>query len=224
MKITSKILSIPPYLSTTWKNISSLHVRESENQFTLVVLLQNRTQIEVPNLDKAAIDEIFDAHARAADEEGLPAFPLDSPFSFSLPIGSDGLFDSRGAGPSFEHKPEQTNLPPLQPELLKKIAIIARSFGLEEFLTKPEAGCNCMYCQLCRASSNENKEDGEKLEEITQEDLRFRDWIIEQKGDQLYLVTNPLDENEHYNVFLGTPIGCTCGSKNCEHIQAVLKS
>ncbi|MBX7067370.1 MAG: hypothetical protein K1X28_09075 [Parachlamydiales bacterium] len=223
MKITSKILSIPPYLSTTWKNISSLHVRPDGTLFTLVVLLQNRAQIEVPNLDKTTIDEIFEAHARSADEEGFPLFPLDSPFSFSLPLGSDGLLDSSG-GPSFQHNPDQASLPPLQPELLKKIAIVTRSFGLEEFLTKAEEGCNCMYCQLCRTVESEKQDGEEKLEEVTQEDLRFRDWEIEQKADQLYRVTNPLDENEHYDVFLGTPIGCTCGSKNCEHIQAVLKS
>jgi hypothetical protein len=35
---------------------------------------------------------------------------------------------------------------------------------------------------------------------------------------------NPLDHKEHYNVFLGDPIGCSCGNNNCEHIQAVLKS
>ncbi|NGX33463.1 MAG: hypothetical protein K1060chlam4_01531, partial [Candidatus Anoxychlamydiales bacterium] len=40
----------------------------------------------------------------------------------------------------------------------------------------------------------------------------------------LYRVTNPLDENEHYSVFLKDPIGCTCGKKNCEHVKAVLNS
>lgn len=223
MKITSKILSIPPYLSTTWKNISSLHVRPDGNLFTLVVLLQNRAQIEVPNLDKSTIDEIFEAHSRAADEEALPLFPLDSPFSFSLPIGSDGLLDSTGA-PTFQHNPEQSSLPPLQPELLKKIAMVTRAFGLEEFITKAEEGCNCMYCQLCRTFQNEGKENEENMEEVSVEDLRFRDWEIEEAGEKLYQVTNPLDENERYKVFLGEPIGCTCGSKNCEHIQAVLKS
>ena len=35
---------------------------------------------------------------------------------------------------------------------------------------------------------------------------------------------DPLDPNEHYNVFLGTPLGCTCGEKDCEHIRAVLST
>ncbi len=218
MKITSQILSIPPYLSTTWKNIASLHVRAGGNLFTLVVLLQNRVQVEVPGLNKETIDEIFEAHARSAEGDTGIKHPLESPFSFSLPIGSEGGLESI---PQFQHHPEQANLPTLPPEILKKIATVVKAFGLEEFssLSKSEEGCNCMYCQLSRATSQE-----EPVEEVTQEDLRFRDWEIQQTGDQLYSVTNPLDQNEHYNVYLGSPLGCTCGNKNCEHIRAVLSS
>jgi hypothetical protein len=62
------------------------------------------------------------------------------------------------------------------------------------------------------------------MEEISDDDLKFRDWEIAQTEANLYSVTNPLDPSEHYSVFLGEPLGCTCGSKNCEHIKAVLKS
>ena len=61
-------------------------------------------------------------------------------------------------------------------------------------------------------------------EEISEEDLRFREWDIEQKGENLYLVRNPLNQKEEYNVFLGNPVGCTCGKDNCEHIRTVLNS
>lgn len=221
MKITSKILSIPPYLSTTWKNISSLHVRPEGDLFTLVVLLQNRSQIEVPNLDKSAVDEIFDAHLRATNEETLPQFPTESPFSFSLPLNASGLLDA--GEPSFQHNPEQANLPVLQPEILKKILSIAKAFGSLDFAitSKAEIGCNCMHCQLVRVLQADKTAE---LEEVTQEDLHFRDWEIEQSGENLYSVTHPLDANEKYSVFLGSPVGCTCGSKNCEHIRAVLNS
>lgn len=222
MKITSRILSIPPYLSTTWKNISSLHVRAEGNLFTLVVLLQNRVQVEVPGLNKETIDEIFEAHARSAEEEVALKNPFEGgPFSFSLPVKSDGSFDPLGS--TLQHNPEQSDFPPMQPEILKKIAMIARAFGLnnESYLAKAEPHCNCTYCQLARALHGE---EPAKIEEVSQEDLKFRDWEIEQMGDQLYKVTNPLDLNEHYNVFLGDPLGCTCGSKNCEHIRAVLNS
>ena len=56
------------------------------------------------------------------------------------------------------------------------------------------------------------------IKEVTQNVARFSPNSI------LIVVTNPLDANEHYNVFLGDPIGCTCGQKNCEHIRAVLNS
>lgn len=210
MQITSKILSIPPYLSTTWKNIASLHSKAEGQLFTLTVVLKNQTQIEVPALRRETIDEILSAHSRFTHETALP-FPMDSPFSFSLPIG---LAEPLG----FQHNPAQANLPPLQPEILKKIVALIQGLSEEAFPAEPQENCQCMYCQLSRAHL------GEKELEISEEDLRFRDWEIKQIGDQLYSVTNPLDANEHYNVFLGTPIGCTCGSKDCEHIQAVLKS
>lgn len=223
MKITASILSIPPYLSTTWKNISSLHVRENFGSFTLIVILQNRIQVEVPGLTKKEIDAIFEAHVRAADEEApLKKNPIEGPFSFSLPLRSEGLIDSLG---SMQHNPEQGGLPSLPPEALKKITMIARAFGLEDTSTLPKAEphCNCIYCQVVRALQGV-AEEKEEMEEVTAEDLSFRNWDIKQEADQLYTVTNPLDANEHYSIFLGTPIGCTCGTKNCEHIRAVLKS
>lgn len=226
MKITATILSIPPYLSTTWKNISSLHVREEHSAYTLIVLLQNRVQVEVPGLDKGTIDEIFEAHARSAEEEhSVPKLsnPLDGPFSFSLPFRGDGAIDT--LGPSMQHNPEQAELPPMPPEVLKKITVIARAFGLDDLsaLPKAEPHCNCVYCQVARSLQGEEA-PLEQIEEVSEEDLKFRNWEIKQTGDQLYAVVNPLDPNEHYNVFLGAPLGCTCGSKHCEHIRAVLNS
>lgn len=223
MKITASILSIPPYLSTTWKNISSLHVREENGAFTLIVLLQNRVQVEVPGLDKQTIDAIFDAHARSAEEHALAKNPLEGPFSFSLPLRADGPIDTLGS--SMQHNQDQANLPPLPPEVLKKITMIARAFGLEDTssLPKAEPGCNCVYCQVTRSMQGEEA-PLEQIEEVSDEDLKFRNWEIKQNADKLYTVTNPLDPNEHYSVFLGTPLGCTCGSKNCEHIRAVLNS
>lgn len=220
MKITSTILSIPPYLSTTWKNISSLHVREERGAYVLVVLLHNRVSVEVPGLDKTAIDEIFEAHARSSEEPKM-AHPLESPFTFSLPFGSDSSVDTLSA--ARQHNPDQADLPALPPEVLKKIVLIVQALGLEDTASFPKAEphCNCMYCQMARCIHGEEKES---VEEVTAEDLSFRNWEIKQTGDQLYTVTNPLDENEHYSVFLGTPLGCTCGAKNCEHIRAVLNS
>jgi hypothetical protein len=223
MKITTTILSIPPYISTTWKNISSLHIREEKGAFTLVVILQNRVQVEVPGLDKGTIDSVFEAHAHYA-EESTPKIPtpLDGPFSFSLPMKADGPIETLGYG--MQHNQEQANLPPIPPEVLKKITMIARAFGLDDAsaLPKAEPHCNCVYCQVARSLQGDAQE--EPVEEVTAEDLSFRNWDIKQSGDNLYTVTNPLDPNEHYSVFLGTPLGCTCGLKNCEHIRAVLNT
>jgi hypothetical protein len=207
MKITTTILSIPPYLSTTWKNISSLHVKQIGTSNTLIVILQNRVQVEVPHLDAAAIDEIFEAHARAS-EESSPKNPL----SPNLPIRPEE---------TMQHNPEQANMPPLPPEILNKLGAVARALGFEDtsILPQAEPHCNCVYCQVVRSLHPEAP-----VEDVLNEELTFRDWEIKQSGEKLYEVTNPLDQNEKYNVFLGTPIGCTCGEKNCEHIRSVLNS
>ena len=96
-----------------------------------------------------------------------------------------------------------------------------------------EPHCNCMYCQIARAfSDKESLVDQDTVnpeieEAVSDVELTFReDWIInpESSNKNLYLVINPSDEAEKYTVFLGKPIGCTCGEKNCEHIRAVLNS
>ncbi|MES2273538.1 MAG: hypothetical protein V4487_05065 [Chlamydiota bacterium] len=225
MKITPVLLSIPPYLSTTWENISSLRVRVENEKSTLIALLQNKIEVEVPDLDSATIEQIFEAHAKYAEEETstkTPLSPLDGPFSFSLPLKGGGLIDT--LGPNMQHNPAQADLPPLPPDVLQKITTIARAFGLDDSsaLPKGELNCNCIYCQVARALHGE--EPLQELEVVTDEDIKFRNWEVKQTDDQLYTVTNPLDLNETYNVFLGEPLGCTCGEKNCEHIRAVLKS
>jgi hypothetical protein len=151
MKITPTILSIPPHISTTWDNVASLRSDGS----TLIVTLQDQTQVAIPNLDTATLEEIFDMHAKMA----APLLPI------------------------------------VPGELVEKLA---KMFTLETAPQEPE--------------------------EVLPEDLKFKDWEIVQKGDQIYEVISPLDKNEHYQVFLGTPLGCTCGAKNCEHIRAVLNS
>jgi hypothetical protein len=225
MKITPTILSISPYLSTTWDNITSLHSRNEKGSLTLIVHLQNLTTVEVPNLSQTELDAIFDAHAKFTESKLTPRLPnLPSPFNFSLPLKTDGPIGSLGS--SMEHNPDQADLPPIPTEILKKIAMIAKAFGLEDasFLQKPEPHCNCTYCQICRSLQNNEENSSDSTDEVSEEDLTFRNWEIKQTDQKLYVVTNPLDSNEYYNVFLGSPIGCTCGSKNCEHIRAVLNS
>ena len=65
MKITETHISIPPYISTTWDNISSLHSEEG----LLIFSLKDGNDIEVPNLTKQEIDEIFSQHLHFLEHE-----------------------------------------------------------------------------------------------------------------------------------------------------------
>lgn len=222
MKITSKILSIPPYVSTSWKNVATLHVHEISGAFLLTITMQNRMIIKVPNLDRSTIDTVFEAHARYIEEEqapkGLPQFGM------SLPIKSETAL-AESLAMTMQHNPQQAHLPNLPHDFLDKIKMIMRVFGAEHLdsLPKAEPHCNCHYCQIARSLHGEPPKPPEE-EVVTEQDLQFRTWDIKQTAEQLYLVSNPLDAKEHYSVFLGDPIGCTCGKNNCEHIRAVLNT
>jgi hypothetical protein len=213
MKITDKILSIPPYISTAWKNIASLRVEMIASELILIVDLTSGTQIRVPSLDRPTLERIFAAHTQAVEQES--SLQKQVPFSFSISEGPN-------MPTSLQHNMEQADSPNLPPELLEKVSSMIRSMGVDvqSQLPKPEPHCNCPHCQIMRAVQEENSPLVE--EEVTEEDLKFRSWDIAQEGEKLYAVTNPLDSKECYHVFLGDPLGCTCGEKTCEHIQAVL--
>src|SRR3990167_7362648 len=113
MKITEKILSIPPYLSTTWKNIGSLSLK-GVGEWIVIVTLQNGLQVEIPHLDREAIDAIFEAHAKYAGEGAS----LNPPYTLTLPLKGDGMGSFELFSSSMQHNPEQSHLEPLPPELL----------------------------------------------------------------------------------------------------------
>ena len=221
MQITPKVLSIPPYLSTTWDNIATLKSEGAPGAYTLIVTFKTGDQVAVPSLSETDVNVILEAHAQFIQPIipiHNPKFPI--PFSFSLPFKQEGSITS--IGEAMCHNPEQSDLPEIPPEILGKVAIIAKAFGFDDLsaLDPAEPDCNCIYCQFKRGFTPlENTE-----ERIKDEDLHFRDWEVEEISDKLYKVTSPLDKNEHYSVYLGEPLGCTCGQKNCEHIKAVLHS
>lgn len=226
MKYNEKILSLPPYLSTDWKNVDTLAINENGN---LLVILKNKTKIEIPNLSKDEIINIFDAHAKFIETKSNETnsnqispekMKLDIPFK----IGEGGL---ESIGSAMQHNPAQSNAPDLPPDVLNKIAAVSKALGIEnsEVLPKPEPHCNCFHCQIAKAMQINTKYNEENLEEeVSDDDLKFRDWDIKQIDDKLYEIINPLNEKEKYQVYLGNPIGCTCGQKNCEHLKAVLNS
>lgn len=209
-KINDQILSIPPYISTAWKNVDSIYMNGS----SLHVALHTGTKVEIPDLEKTTIEEIFSAHSKYLNN-GKGQTSLN----FIMPgLENMGMF--------MQHNMNQSDAPDLPPEVLEKISNLTRSLdmgGEMSQLPKAEPHCNCPYCQIARAIHAEQEEEIE--EEVSDEELTFRaEWDIEQVGDKLYKVTNPLNTSETFQVFLGEPLGCTCGHNNCVHIQSVLNT
>lgn len=224
MKINEKVLNLHPYISAEWRSIASLHVKNGEKGPILVIELRSGSKVEVPHLNTLDIQEIFSFHAKSLEEIKESPFPKRGPLSFNLKLlpGFDQVASV------LQHDFSQAHTPDFPEEVLEQIAQISKSFGVEELshLPKPEPHCNCPHCQIMRSLQKTHPATSmlEKEEEISDTDLRFRTWNIKEEKKNLYLVTNPLDDQESYKVFLGDPIGCTCGYSGCEHIQAVLQS
>lgn len=234
MKINEKILCLPPYISTSWKNVTSILFRNGE----LIINLNNGEPVHIPNLAPQIVEAVFTAHAQYVESHleipPVAGNPLmnpqmvgDSPFKI-------GFSTTDGLGAALQHNPDQAGAPNLPPEMLEKLGAIAKIVAPEDLdsLPKPEPHCNCVHCQIARSiqrsisgmKEEEIKDDKDEEEEIRDEDLKFQEWDITQTGDQLFTVVNRLDAHEMYRVFLGHPVGCTCGKPGCEHILAVLKS
>lgn len=218
MKITDKILSLPPYISTAWKNIVSIHVESRPYGHVLLIELITGSKVEAPNIDPKIMEKVFAMHAQVIEQEGKINPVATQTFAFPLPFPIEGLTSV------LQHNPEQSDTPPLPAEILEKIQSLKGILPEDMTLQKAEPHCNCPYCQITRAMTDAEAAPASLEEEISPADLTFRTWDIKQESDRLYSVTNPLDSDQHYNVFLGEPVGCTCGSKSCEHIQAVLRS
>ncbi len=228
IKITDKILSIPPYISTSWSRIAALHMKGG----VLAITLGDGDTLHIPNLTSETINLIFQHHAVYLEKEQtlstiselskLKGMVDPGEHSIRLAFGSsiDGL------GSMMQHNPSQADAPNLPPEILQKLGAIAKIMGPSEelLLPKPELGCNCFHCQIARALHPGSAAHMPEESEISDTELSFQQWTITQTGDQLFSVVNRLDEHEKYNVYLGQPVGCTCGREGCEHILAVLKS
>lgn len=229
MKINNQLLSIPPYVSTAWENVASLHVESRTGKLLLILSLTNGQVIEVPGLHPGIIKAVFSAHARFVETDqqtrSHPMVSAEQVFTFGFPLQENGALSS--PPPILQHNPELADSPDLPPSLLSKIAELAKNLGLKAsaFIPEPEPHCNCTHCQIAKAMhTGLNAESPAEEEIVTDEELKFRTWDINQAGDKLYTVSNPLDTAEHYNVYLGEPVGCTCGNPHCEHIRAVLSS
>lgn len=222
-KIDSNIICIPPYVSASWDQVTFIQTRPEleTNKLVLQLHLADGREIEIPNLDPAIIDIVFSSHLKHLEQRKGNAFPMPEQIS-GLKIGL-GMPGMESLTDVMSHDQSKADAPDIPKEVLEKISGVARMVtgGELEAFPKPEPHCNCTHCQLARAIHGQ---EAEELEPVTEEDLTFRSWEIKKSGDNLYTVTNPIDSEEHYNVFLGTPVGCTCGHPHCEHIKAVLSS
>jgi hypothetical protein len=237
MKINNKIFSIPPYISTHWGNVNTLSMKSN----VLVVSTKDGEIVEIPNLDASSLENIFSYHASFMEQNSQDQSKFMTPISQAMVHPGTmqrldvpfrlGLNSVDDIGSVLQHNPSQANTPEIPQEILHKIVSITKIVSPEgiALMPKPEPSCNCVHCQIARALSQEIVEVtiGEpvaKEEEVSEADLVFEQWQITPTGNQLYSVVNKLDTNEKYNVFLGKPVGCTCGKTGCEHIVAVLKS
>lgn len=225
IKITEKILSIPPYISTSWSRIGALYAKGS----LLSITLTNGVTIEVPGLDQQTIESIYHYHAQHIEKEQTPD-PMqvkewegqgEPNIRFAFGTSLEGL------GSMMRHNPSQADSPDLPPEILQKIRAITKIIASADdsvVIPKAEPNCNCFHCQIARALNQTEGVEHQEETEVHPDELIFQEWNITQTGDKLYQVVNRLDPHESYQVFLGEPIGCTCGKTGCEHILAVLKS
>jgi hypothetical protein len=177
---------------------------------------------------------------------GAPAAPaiaaMDDPSSIEAVTGMRfGVSGIEGAmGTALQHDPTMANAQDIPKDILMKFAAISKILAPEdaEAFPKAESGCNCMHCQIINAIRSELVKDGRfemkaevlsevpiaKEEPILEEDLQFQQWEIHRAGEKLFNVINKLERSEQYRVYLGEPIGCTCGTDGCEHVVVVLKS
>lgn len=219
IKITDKVLSLPPYISTSWKNIVSLRVESRSYGHAFLIELASGGVVEVPNLDLKILETVFSTHARVVEQANSQENSITQTFAFPFPLPIEGLTSV------LQHNPEQSDTPPLPTEMLEKLKSIKEILpqDLSSF-PKSEPHCNCPYCQILRAVTQEESPAAALEEAVTDEDLKFKTWDIKPENEKLYCVSNPLDPKEQYHVFLGDPLGCTCGNSHCDHIQAVLRS
>jgi hypothetical protein len=243
IKIDEKLICIPPYISTTWDQISFLQSEEESGTGYLILALhlKDGKTVRIPQVDSSLIDIAFAAHVKFLESkiseqnqaepnkaignllQQLTGLTPDQFNNLPIRFGISGVEGMPGME-ALQHNSTYGNAPDMPAEVLDKISGMIKmlSNGEVSSFPKPELHCNCPHCQVARSVHNIEKEPVSPIDQpVSDEELSFRDWEIVKKGDKLYNVIN-LESKEEYSVYLGTPIGCTCGNTSCEHIKAVL--
>ena len=144
MKINSKFLSLPPHISTAWKNITSIQVIVDNGINVLAILLNDSNVIKIPGLSQEVIENIFASHSEYLEDSSNESGETDlesmaANLGIPLQFGMDG-FQGFGA---MQHNPEQADAPDIPAEVLSKITQILSDakISVEAVIQKePEAG------------------------------------------------------------------------------------
>lgn len=241
MRINHKILSIPPYISTSWKQVLSLKTEKKDNSFLLHIHLQDGSFISIPEIDESLINAIFTSHSKYLENETIPPISPPSSASFFMELPKESLSfispppflhllqEFKGLSSLIQHDIKKSNDPSFPQEMINKIVEATKSMKIEnpKDLPKAEPHCNCPRCQISRYMNLAFKpieNDMDIDEEVKKEDLSFKDWIIYPIENNQYKVIHPDRKEELHLVNLNSPVMCSCGSSCCEHILAVLNT
>ncbi len=208
------IFSFPPYLSTSWEHVAAVSMHTSGR---VEISLNNGCCVLLPDINPEQTELIFQCHKRHLSKKASAEGRL------TQKIGMGLEFPGSGAIP-LQHNPLEAEGSQLPEEFIEKLAEITKATLPKEMLAEfvPEPHCHCTFCEIARAA-NPGIEELVEIASI-KEEPELPKWIVQQVSEKLYNVSNSKDPAESYSVFLGQPIGCTCGKADCDHIISVLKS
>lgn len=208
MIINNKLLSIPPFISTSWRDVELLL---SDGQHTLNIYLKNGTLVKISHLLKDQLDLIFKVHQDVLLNQNTDKKP---PFLDPLMVQFSGQI--------LEHDPELFDFQPLPDDMLGKLKALSSALPKPDKDRMPQIhpGCRCPHCQIMTVILEE--QDNDDL--VDDSDLTFATWLQEELTDHDFLITHPYNKEETYLVTLGEKVCCSCGQMPCEHIEHVLKN
>lgn len=231
MLVNREVLSVPPYISTSWVQINALYMEES----VLVVCLKDNIVIKVPDLSSSDIRNIFEMHAayfmekkearRKKEIDHTGGFEMPVRFGMGLSMGNGIMENMISSG--MQHNPEQAHMPDIPKEIINKIATITKIISPEDvsMIPKGEPHCNCAFCQVSRAIHEDENKTPEILVEQVLPPPPQEPWIIEPSEGGCYQVSSTSNPVDTFKVFIKDgQVGCNCGQHGCEHIIAVLRS
>lgn len=208
MIINKQVLSIPPFISTSWKDIELLL---SDGHSTLNIYLKNGTLVKISNLLKEDLDLIFKVHQDILlTQQDTRISSMMDPLLFSF------------TGPMLEHDPDLQDSSPLPDEVKNKLKSLIDGMPKIEKSKLPEIhqNCNCPYCQIMNLVHGTDDEE----DIVSEDELHFSTWKQDALTNHLIKLTHPFNDEESYLVSLDSPVTCSCGQIGCEHVEHVLRN